>query len=56
MKARQPRVFRILWQDAYNRLNDLRTGSWSKARKRISAMDSAEKESMEEYISSMYHK
>ena len=56
MKSRSPRTFRILWQDAYNRLNDLRTGSWSKARKRVSSMDSAEKESMEEYISSMYHK
>jgi hypothetical protein len=56
MKARNPRTFRIIWQDAYNRLYDLRTGSWAKARKRVASMDSAEKESMEEYISSMYHK
>ncbi len=36
--------------------NDLVNGSLNKAKKRIKAMDSKEKASMEEYISSMYHK
>ncbi len=56
MKARNPRTFRVLWQDAYNKLHDMRTGSWNKARKRVKSMNSAQKESMEEYISNMYHK
>ena len=56
MKSRDPRKYRGLWNDAFGRLNDLRGGSWNKAKKRIKAMDSQEKESMEEYISSMYHK
>jgi len=56
MKARDPRVYRALWSDAYSRLNDPVNGGWNKARKRIKSMDSQEKESMEEYISSMYHK
>lgn len=55
MKSRNPRLFRSLWGDAQGRL-DSYTGNWAKARKRVSSMDSAEKESMEEYISSMYHK
>ena len=56
MKSRDPRTFRGLWNDSFTRLNDLRNGSWNKAKKRIKSMDSQEKESMEEYISSMYHK
>jgi hypothetical protein len=56
MKSRDPRTYRALWTDAYQKLNDLVNGSWNKARKRVKSMDSAEKESMEEYISSMYHK
>lgn len=56
LKSRNPRLYRILWNDAYTRLYDFRIGSWSKARKRVSSMDSSEKESMEEYISSMYHR
>jgi hypothetical protein len=56
MKARDPRTYRPLWTDAYQKLNDFANGSWNKARKRIKAMDSKEKASMEEYISSMYHK
>ena len=56
MKARDPRMYRPLWTDAYQKLNDLVNGSWNKAKKRIKAMDSKEKASMEEYISSMYHK
>lgn len=56
MKARDVRMYRPLWTDAYQKLNDLVNGSWNKAKKRIKAMDSKEKASMEEYISSMYHK
>ena len=56
MKSRDVRTYRPLWTDSFSKLNDLTTGSWNKARKRVKAMDSAEKESMEEYISSMYHK
>ena len=56
MKIREPRVYRALWADAKDDLENLTTGSWNKARKRIKAMDSKEKASMEEYISSMYHK
>lgn len=56
MKSRDIRTYRPLWVDAFDKLNDLTKGSWNKARKRVKAMDSAEKESMEEYISSMYHK
>lgn len=56
MKSRDPRKYRILWNDAYSRLNDLTAGSWNKARKRVKAMDTAEKDSIFEYISSMQHK
>jgi hypothetical protein len=56
MKARDVRMYRPLWQDAFTKLNDIVNGSWNKAKKRIKAMDSKEKASMEEYISSMYHK
>jgi hypothetical protein len=56
MKSRDVRMYRPLWTDAFQKLNDLTSGSWNKARKRIKSMDSSEKESMEEYISSMYHK
>lgn len=56
MKSRDPRLYRPLWNDAYTKLNDLTQGSWNKAKKRIKSMDTKEKTSMEEYISSMYHK
>lgn len=56
MKGREPRKYRALWSDAKNNLNDPRDGSWKKARMRISSMDSWQRESLEEYISSMYHK
>lgn len=55
MKGREPRKYRTLWADAQSRL-DSYTGYWTKAKRRVTSMDSAEKESMEEYISSMYHK
>lgn len=55
MKGRDARAYRSLWMDADARLQSY-TGNWRKAVKRVSSMDSAEKESMEEYISSMYHK
>lgn len=56
MKGREPRKYRVLWSDAYERLNDLTRGSWNKARKRIKAMDTSEKNSMEEYLNNMIHK
>lgn len=56
MKSRDPRMYRPLWADAKDDLENLTTGSWNKAKKRIKSMDTQEKESMEEYISSMYHK
>lgn len=55
MKSRDARTYRALWTDAQGRL-DSYTGNWRKAIKRVSSMDTSEKESMEEYISSMYHK
>ncbi len=55
MKGRDVRAYRTLWSDANDRITSYR-GSWAKAVKRVSSMDSAEKESMEEYISSMFHK
>jgi hypothetical protein len=56
MKSRDPRLYRPLWMDAKEDLENLTSGSWNKAKKRIKAMDSAAKESMEEFISSMFHK
>lgn len=56
MKGKDPRQYRALWSDAKNDLENIVTGSWNKARKRVKSMDSAQKESMEEYISSMLHK
>ena len=56
MKAREPRKYRTSWSDAKFDRDDPRNGSWRKARIRVSSMDTWEKESIEEYISSMYHK
>ena len=56
LKRREPRKYRILWADAKSNLSDPRDGSMKKARMRISAMDSYERESLEEYTSSIYHK
>lgn len=55
MRNRNPRTYGSIWRDAQSRLESY-TGNWRRAVKRVSAMDTAEKESMEEYISSMYHK
>lgn len=55
-KAEDPRRYRTLWSDAYQRINDLRIGSWRKAQMRISSMNTFEKESLEEYISEITHK
>ena len=52
MKAREPRKYRGLWSDS----KDDEKVSMRKARIRVANMDSYEKESLEEYISSMYHK
>lgn len=55
MKARDIR-YRTLWSDAYQRLNDRINGSWKKAEKRIASMDSWQKESLNEYMTGIYHK
>jgi len=52
MKTRHPRTYRTLWADA---VNDLKI-SWNKARGRSKSMNSYELSSMNEYISSMWHK
>ncbi|MHA2170201.1 MAG: hypothetical protein ACXAB7_09945 [Candidatus Kariarchaeaceae archaeon] len=58
MKAREPRKYRPLWQDAKTDSvgPNGNGGSWRKARIRIANMDTYEKEALEEYLSSMYHK
>ncbi len=56
MQSRDPRLYGSLENKYYARLNDPRDGSWKKARMRSTSMDSWEKESMNEYISSMIHK
>lgn len=56
MKNRDPRMYRVLWMDAKNDLENLSTGSWKTARNRVKIMDTAEKESIEEYTSSMFHR
>ncbi len=56
MYSREPRTYRVLYLDTKDSLENLTTGSWNKARKRVKSMDSQEKESLEEFISSMVHK
>lgn len=56
MMGREPRVYRPLYLEAKDARENMRTGSWKTARIRISSMDSWEKEDLNEYISSMYHK
>jgi len=56
MKARAPRTYRALARDSYDKLYDIRIGSWRKAKMRITSMDSWEKESLNEYISGIIHK
>jgi hypothetical protein len=55
MKARNPRTFRILWSDAYSMLSSP-TGAWKTAVRNVKSMDQAQKESINEYISSQFHK
>ncbi len=56
MKARDRRAYAAAWSETYNKLNDPVNGSWKKARMRVASLDTWQKESLEEYISSMYHK
>lgn len=56
MRSRDPRAFSSLYNSAKAELDDNINGSWNKARKRVKSMDSAEKEAIEEYMSSMFHK
>ena len=52
MKARDPRKWRILWADA----SAMKDKEGEKARMRIAAMNSFEKQSLEEYISNIVAK
>jgi len=56
MMGRDPRTYKLLYQDARDVRTNLRTGSWKNARIRVSSMDSWVKEDINEYISSIYHK
>lgn len=55
-KGENPRKYRGLWMDIKNEYEDPRNGSKKQARMRVASMDTWERESLEEYISSMYHK
>lgn len=55
MKSQDVRKYRPLWQDAKQVL-DSYTGNWYKSKRRISTMDRAQKEALNEYISGIYHK
>lgn len=58
MKAREPRKYRTLWADSVNDStgSNGNGGSMRKARIRVANMNTFEKESLNEYLSSMYHK
>lgn len=56
MMARDPRMYRILYETARNQRLDRVNGSWKEARLRVTRMDSAIKEDLNEYISAAYHK
>ena len=51
MASREPRVYRVMLEEARRDLGDNHNGSWKKARIRISSMQTFEKKSMEEYFS-----
>lgn len=52
MKGRDPRLYRSLWADAKADFDV----SMKEARKLVKSMDTAQKESLEDYFSSLYHK
>jgi len=58
MKAREPRKYRGLWADSVNDSTGTNGngGSMRKARIRVANMNTFEKESLNEYLSSMFHK
>jgi len=49
MAAREPRLYRILQQDAFERLFNRQVGTWWEAMRRISSMDSWMKDAYAEY-------
>lgn len=51
--AKEPRVYRVLYQEALNALEHPVKGSWRKARVRVSQMNTFEKKSYEEYYGRM---
>lgn len=56
MLSRDPRFYSPLLNQAKNDLDNVVSGSWKEAKKRVKSMDSAQIESLNEYFSSMYHK
>ena len=54
--AEDSRAFGTLWRKADAKLNDLRTGSWAKARRRVSKMSTWQREAMDEYVANIVHK
>jgi len=56
MMARDPRTYRALYLEAKDARENLRNGSWKEARKRILSMNSWQKEDLNEYLSSIYHR
>lgn len=53
MKNRQPRKYRILWNDTYAVLYKPFTGSWDKANARVKSMDTKIISDLKEYLSMM---
>lgn len=53
LSAKNPRKWRILWADAYARLNDFRNGSWVRAERRIKSLDTWKRDEMREYTGRM---
>ena len=50
MMGREPRIYRVLYEECERKLNNLQNGSWKKAKMRISASSSFERKSINEYF------
>ena len=53
MTAKEPRIYRVLYKDAQQDLNNEVNGSWKKARMRVSSMNTFEAKSLQEYYARM---
>jgi hypothetical protein len=51
MSGKEPRVYRVMYEEAKQDLYNEQNGSWKRARIMVSQMNSFEKKSMEEYYS-----